>query len=291
MRSYVVLGVALVGLILLYALLVPYVKDGETQEKITDYQNATYIIEGTPIKLTDGVSQIQATPDSTSSPQAGSSSVVVTRYFGNLAKGDLNGDGIPDLAFLLTQEAGGSGMFYYAVVALQSADNTYQGTNGIFLGDRIAPQSTSIMDGKLVVSYGDRKVDEPMTAPQSVGVSKTLAIENGVLVETRGETEWLISDSGAFAESGAPLTTIGLRIHGEQRGLGTYEGSCFIVEESEWELLEGEKSGIICWFAGGGQEIGIFEEDGKEVVKVGDVDEGSAEEPGIRGNFKTLLAL
>ena len=117
MRSYVVLGIALVGLILLYALLVPYVKTGETKEKITDYQSATYVIDGKPIKLTDGVAQIQAAP--------GSASIITTRYFGNLAKGDLNSDGIPDLAFLLTQEGGGSGMFYYAVAALQSEDGTY----------------------------------------------------------------------------------------------------------------------------------------------------------------------
>src|SRR3990167_3443169 len=83
----------------------------------TDYKDATYIIEGQPVKLGEnGVS-----------------------YFGNEVKTDLDGDGIPDLAFLLTQESGGSGTFFYLVGAIQTPNNTYKGTHAVFLGDRIAP--------------------------------------------------------------------------------------------------------------------------------------------------------
>ena len=48
----------------------------------------------------------------------GSASRIVTRYFGSEVRGDLNGDGREDVAFLLTQQSGGSGTFFYAVAAL-----------------------------------------------------------------------------------------------------------------------------------------------------------------------------
>ena len=49
-------------------------------------KNATYIIDDVPVTLTkDGA----------------------TRYFGNEAKGDINGDGLPDVALIITQTSGG----------------------------------------------------------------------------------------------------------------------------------------------------------------------------------------
>lgn len=247
-----------------------------------DYKNASYTIEGREVKLMNGQSEIELAP--------GSASRLVTTYFGNEAKADLNGDGKEDVIFLVTQTEGGSGTFYYAVAAL-SGEGGYRGTNAILLGDRILPQSTSIIDGVISVNYGERKIGEPMTAEVTVGVSRQLKIADGKLVEASAGLEWLISDRDAFAESGAPLTSVTLRANGVQRNIGTYEGTCFVIEGSAWQLLPGEKSGVICWWAGGGTEIGVFEENGKLVVKTGDVDEGTAEGGGVRGNFTALLAL
>ncbi len=84
------------------------------------YKDISYEIEG----------QIVALKNSTS-----------TKYFSNEVKGDFNGDGLEDVAFLLTQDSGGSGTFFYVVGALRGVDG-FQGINGIFLGDRIAPQTT-----------------------------------------------------------------------------------------------------------------------------------------------------
>src|SRR3989344_4581035 len=139
-----------------------------------DYKDATYVIDGKPVTLVDGVSEIE---------QAGSASKIITKYFGNEAKGDLDGDGIVDLAFLLTQEGGGSGTFYYVVAALQNADNTYNGSHAVLLGDRIAPQTTEyqgfsgIRGGYLIVNYADRLPGEPMTAEPSVGKSIWLKLD------------------------------------------------------------------------------------------------------------------
>jgi len=52
---------------------------------IKDYKNTTYVIDDKPVTLVNGVSEVEVAP--------GSTSKVVTRYFGNDAKGDLNGDG------------------------------------------------------------------------------------------------------------------------------------------------------------------------------------------------------
>jgi hypothetical protein len=139
-----------------------------------DYKNATYIIEGQPVTLRNGVAEMELAP--------GSASKLVTRYFGNEAFGDLNGDGVDDVAFLLTQTAGGTGTFYYAVVALKTAGG-YHGTNGIFLGDRVAPQTTELRNGQIIVNYAERKPDDPMAARPSVGVSKYLHLEGLELKE------------------------------------------------------------------------------------------------------------
>jgi hypothetical protein len=106
-----------------------------------------------------------------------------TKYFGNEAKGDLNGDGIPDVAFLVTQQPGGSGTFYYVVVALGQPEGQYLSTNGVLLGDRIAPQTTEISNGTLIVNYADRNPDEPMVTPPSVAVSKYFTVSGSQLSE------------------------------------------------------------------------------------------------------------
>lgn len=137
--------------------------------------DASYEIEGQVVTLVGGLAEVEAAP--------GSASKITTRVFGNEATGDLNGDGKEDIAFLLTQDGGGSGTFFYVVVALKT-DDGYAGTNAVFLGDRIAPQTTEIHGAELIVNYAERAPGEPMTAQPSVGVSKYLEVVDGELVET-----------------------------------------------------------------------------------------------------------
>lgn len=130
-----------------------------TTPSASSYRDAVYSINGTPVTL----SQVQ--------------------YFGNEAWADLNGDGTDDVVFLLTQDNGGSGTFYYVVAALSDTQE-YKGTNAVFLGDRIAPQTTEIRnDGTIIVNYTTRKDNEPMTTQPRIGVSRYLKITNGELVE------------------------------------------------------------------------------------------------------------
>lgn len=151
-----------------------------TKDTTPGFENTTYIIEGRRVTLTDGYAEAATVP--------GSALKTVTRYFGNSATGDLNGDGKPDVGFILTQNSGGSGMFYYAAVALKTAHG-YQGTNAVLLGDRVAPQTTEIRNGELIVNYAERKASEPMTTPPSVGVSAYLSVQGTTLTATSSPSQ------------------------------------------------------------------------------------------------------
>jgi len=135
----------------------------EEKQGVADYRNLTFMIAGEPVTLVDGVSEVPA-PD-------GGASKTITRYFGNEAEGDLNGDAIPDIVFLVTQESGGSGTFFYLVGALQTPAGTWNGTHAVLIGDRIAPQTTEYREGLMIVNYAERAPGEPMTAQPSVGKS------------------------------------------------------------------------------------------------------------------------
>jgi hypothetical protein len=47
----------------------------------------------------------------------------------------------------------------------------------------VAPQTSQVRDGELVVNYADRRPGEPMTTQPSIGVSKYLKVADGKLVE------------------------------------------------------------------------------------------------------------
>lgn len=136
-------------------------------------KNATYIIEGESVILVNGVSVSPAAP--------GSASKVTTQYFGNEVMHDLDGDGREDTVFLLTQNMGGSGTFYYVVAALNK-ENGYVGGEGLLLGDRIAPQTTEMSKNPntpnvIVVNYADRNAGESFAVRPSVGKSIWLKLD------------------------------------------------------------------------------------------------------------------
>ena len=134
-------------------------------------RTSEYSIGGQPIRLADGLAEAPAAPGSAAQE-------IVTRYFGNEVTGDLNGDGRDDVAFLLTQETGGSGTFFYVVAALDLPGGLV-GTEGLFLGDRIAPQTTELRpDGVVVVNYADHALEESLSSPPSVGKSMLVKLSS-----------------------------------------------------------------------------------------------------------------
>lgn len=131
-----------------------------------DASKVTFVLDGNPVTLTNGLSEEEVAP--------GSITKNVVKYFGNEAAGDINGDGTEDKVFYITKETGGSGTFFY-VVGMLGTNILPKGTQAALVGDRIAPQNLEIRDGVVLVNYADRKPGEPFTAQPSVG--KTLRLK------------------------------------------------------------------------------------------------------------------
>lgn len=110
-------------------------------------------------------------------------------------------------------------------------------------------------------------------------------------VEAVEALSWRFEDAGMDEEISAPRTRVILETSVDSREIGVFTGSCSNIADSSWELLEGEQTGVICWWAGGGSEIGVFDEGGQLVVKQGFLEEGTAETAGFRGDFSTLFVL
>ena len=168
-------GIAIIALVLVAGVFVlnSYAPRENGSTGTADYRDAEYTLGGQRVKLEHGVSETEAAP--------GSASKTTTRYFGNDLRADLDGDGREDVAFLLTQEPGGSGSFFYVVAALNT-DHGYVGSDGYLLGDRVAPRSlvASANPGQknvVIVNYADRVAGEPMTSPPTVGTSAYLKLD------------------------------------------------------------------------------------------------------------------
>ncbi len=141
-----------------------------------DASKQTFIVDGESVTLTDGVLVKEVAP--------GSVAKDTIRYFGNEAKGDINGDGKEDTVFLVTKETGGTGLFYY-LVGMLATDVLPKGTKAVLIGDRIAPQTTEVRDGIILVNYADRKTGEAFTVQPSVG--KTLRLKLDTIALDFGE--------------------------------------------------------------------------------------------------------
>jgi hypothetical protein len=170
MKFLVVLAVLVAGILAGGAW---YWVQNKSVAPVADTQNLTFTVEGQSVTLVNGHAETPVAP--------GSASSVATDYFGNEATGDVNGDGEPDKAFLITQDPGGTGTFYYIVVALKTVTG-YEGTTAALLGDRIAPQTVGIRNGEVVVNYAERAPGDPMTAEPSVGVTKYFWLQGSALV-------------------------------------------------------------------------------------------------------------
>ena len=213
-------------------------------QAVADYRDATYMIEGQSVTLTDGQAQTPA--------EEGSASTVITKYFGNEVKTDLDGDGREDVAFILTQETGGSGTFFYAVAALNTPEG-FVGSDGYLLGDRIAPQSTNVSTNSLhkyvvAFNYVEREPSEPMTAQPSVGRSAYLKLVpetmqwaivegNPVKETTEDPVDDLIEVTSpqAGAEVSSPV-----EVSGQARGYWFFEATAPVVVTNWDGLILGE---------------------------------------------------
>lgn len=186
-KTLIGLGVLVVVLIIGFFALNSFIYNEKQATAGKDEKNAEYVIGGKRVQLVDGVYEEEAAP--------GSASKIITQYFGNGLVTDLNADGKDDQVFLITQDTGGSGTFFYVVAALQT-DRGYVGSEALLLGDRISPQQTRLNDdNNIEVTFADRKPGEHFGVPTSVGKSLVLkfdpvAMQFGEVVENfEGEAD------------------------------------------------------------------------------------------------------
>ncbi len=104
---------------------------------------------------------------------------------------------------------------------------------------------------------------------------------------------WKIEPLGVDGPGKSEVTAI---INGKEHLIGTYEGTCAEIGSgasavSDLLTADGEVAGVTCYYAGGGDEIGIFKTDTGLEVRVGEIAEPTAESPSFRGNFTTKLDL
>jgi hypothetical protein len=151
-------------------------ENGEEAVAKPDVFSSTFVINEEEFALVNGKAEIEIVP--------GAASREVVRIFGEPIYGDLDSDGDNDAAVLLEYTTGGSGTFYYAVLAMQESDS-YRTTNTLLLGDRIAPQTVAIEDGRAVYNYAIRRQDENFGTAPSIG--KSLYIHYDAASGTIGE--------------------------------------------------------------------------------------------------------
>jgi heat shock protein HslJ len=150
----------------------------------TDLKNTEFIIDGERMVLGDNL-----------------------QYFGNELVIDLNNDGQDDMVFLVTHSPGGSGTFFYVVAALAS-EVGYVGSDGYFLGDRIAPQTTNLSQNPshnnvMVVNFADRNPGDSMTALPSLGKSIYLKLDD--------DNRWGIVEPDFEGEANPLQMTLGMK--------------------------------------------------------------------------------
>ena len=116
-------------------------------------QNLTITINGEKFTLSNGVAENESAPGS-----AGKNTV---RIVGDPVAADVTGNGRTDAALLIRNDPGGSGIFYYAIFAINDTDS-YRATNALPLGDRIVPQTVDATDGRVVYRFLERESGQSM---------------------------------------------------------------------------------------------------------------------------------
>lgn len=131
-------------------------------------RDATYQVEGEPVRLQNGRAARPAAP--------GAATAIRTQMLGAPTYGDIDGDGDADAVLFLVQDSGGSGTFYY-VAAAHKVDGGYRGGAAVLIGDRIILQRLDVIHGVVVVDYLERAPGEPMAAESALARTGYLTLE------------------------------------------------------------------------------------------------------------------
>ena len=114
------------------------------------------------------------------------------------------------------------------------------------------------------------------------------AASDGVSSDTKTTITWRLTNAAEV--NGIPQTSVTAVVNGTAYAVGTFSGSCNEIGANggidSKGLLAGELSAVQCWFAGSGDEIGVFaHEDGGYQIMAGELSEGADGAGMFRGNF------
>ncbi len=158
--------------------------ESEKTEVEKDVLSLSYTIDGEVFDMEDGLATKTLAMESSFMP--------TLRVFGEPVYADLNADGIEDAAMYLEYQPGGSGTFYYAALAMSEDGVKYKETPTMFLGDRIAPQSLDIEEGRAIYNFAERRAEESFATAPSVGRSVYVHYDKN----TRQIGEWMKDFTG-----------------------------------------------------------------------------------------------
>lgn len=116
---------------------------------------------------------------------------------------------------------------------------------------------------------------------------------DGMQANAKTTISWRLTNAGENTE-GMPQTNVIAVVDGKSYETGKYLGSCSEIGASGGidakGLLAGELSAVQCWYAGSGNEIGVFaHEDGGYQILVGELSEGEAGAGLFRGAFEIKI--
>jgi len=141
-----------------------------------------------------------------------------------------------------------------------------------------------------VYVFTSKQVAAPVTTvekPEKVQATSTPVLSKLVA----HDISWKIIETETNAY-GTPHAEISVTIDGVEKVVGTYPGICHEMTASGGidgtGLVEGELAAVQCYWAGGGDEIGVFENGTGTVIKIGEMNEGTSQTLFFRGNFKAI---
>ncbi len=177
MRKALLVSVAVIGVIVGAVAIAGFIRFNFTSggDVVSDRKSSPEISDLTitigtqEFAMSDGVAVIP--------PSQGSETANTLRLIGAPVMGDSDGDGNPDAALLVQHDPGGSGTFYYAVVAINDG-GSYRASNALLLGDRIEPRAVEFADGRFVYTYAERKPGDSMSERGTVEKSVTVTVDN-----------------------------------------------------------------------------------------------------------------
>lgn len=153
-----------VSIYIVYGIIIGLIVRNSKKASITAFVAIALLAVGTFFEQVNGTANMVKAPevDYFTASAINAAPKTPKQYFGNEALGDLNADGKDDVAFIISRNDDERGVLYYLTTALAS-ENGKQGTNLIFLGEKIQPENIAITEGIISISYTDLSNPESTT--------------------------------------------------------------------------------------------------------------------------------